>query len=258
MLLCDQPSIEKWSPDFTTSGLSSPVWTRVKYEQTVLCNSLEWTEWGANPVQVEICDACGTVGCASGGYVHVSALGDLVLWTIPNHVAPDDAEVTRLFPATALEKFGSVAFSVGLWELLRIAANEVPAFGALTHANGRALRNAWAVGPTRPKAVDRLLPMLRSSLIAADTLDVADAIQWIEHWLRWFDERAGTEVEGVLTSPESTGATIEKLYFDGPGTDDWVALAKVHNDFVPAFGPNHIFIPGSQSEFHLTRGAFIT
>jgi hypothetical protein len=42
----------------------------------------------------------------------------------------------------------------------------------------------------------------------------------------------------------NTGARIEKLYFDGPSTDDWPALAQYRDSFVPALGPNHIFLPG--------------
>jgi hypothetical protein len=244
MVLCDQPIVEKWFPDFSTSGLPDPAWTRVKYGRVVLCNSLEWTEWSGNPVQVELCDACGTVGCGSGGYVHVSAFGDVILWTVPDDSTAPDAMKGRVFPATAIEKFGSVAFPIGVWESFHLAAVEVPGAGSLARADGRALRDAWAVGETRPKAVERLLPMLRTCLLAADTLDVADAIRWVEHWLRWFDERAGSAVEGLLASPASTGAKIEKLYFDGPGTADWVALARMRDSFVPALGPNHVFVPG--------------
>ena len=68
------------------------------------------------------------------------------------------------------------------------------------------------------------------------------AIRWVEHWLRWFDERAGTAVEGVLKSQVSAAATIEKLYFDCPGTADWAALAKIGDSFVPTLDPNHILV----------------
>jgi len=173
MFICDQPILEKWSPEFSMSGQSNPVWTRVSDGQTVLCNSLEWAQWNINPVQVEICDACGTVGCDSGGYVHVSAFGDIVLWTIPGDVPEIDPDLAG-FPATAID--GSVAFPVNIWESLRAAVSDVPPFARLARANGRALRDAWAVGQTRPKSVERLVPMLRASVIAADTLDVADAI----------------------------------------------------------------------------------
>ncbi|WP_321475718.1 hypothetical protein [uncultured Paludibaculum sp.] len=163
---------------------------------------------------------------------------------MPNWVTETDVGEGHLFPATVIEKFGSVAFPVGVWDSLRVAAAEVPTFGSLARAGGHALRDAWAIGQSRPKAVDRLVPLLRECLVAADTLDVGDAIQWIEHWLRWFDERAANDVEGTLASPETTGSRIETLYFDGPGTADWTALAEVNGSFVPAFSPNHIFIPG--------------
>ena len=243
MVICDQPIVEKWSPDFSSSGVPDPAWTRVKYGQTVLCNSLEWTQWNTNPVQVELCDACGTVGCASGGYVDISALGNLVLWTMPSHVTATDFAEGRLCPATAIERFGSVAFPNGAWESLHVAAVEVPRFESLARADGLALRDAWAGGQHRPRTIEKLLPWLRACLIAADTMDVAEAIRWVEYWLRWFGDREGTPVGGVLADPENTGARMEKFYFDCPGTADWIALAQMHDSFLPALGPNHIFVP---------------
>ena len=85
--------------------------------------------------------------------------------------------------------------------------------------------------------------MLRACLVAADTLEAAEAIRWIEHWLGWFEERAETAIEGVLTTPESAGARIETLYFDGPGTADWVALAQLDGWFVPALDSRLVLIP---------------
>jgi len=155
-------------------------------------------------------------------------------WNYATHAAgrvvhPADMCISRPgFPATAIEKFGSIAFPVNTWESFHAAAAEVPPFPKVAHANGRALRDAWAVGQTRPRSVERLVPMLRACAIAADTLDVADAIHWIEHWLRWFEERGETEIEGVLASDDTTGAALEKLYFDGPGTDDWPAYAEIN------------------------------
>lgn len=213
----------------------------MKHGEVVLCNSLEWTEWKFNPVQVELCDACGTTSCASGGYVHISVIQDFVLWTMPAQ-ARDAEEVC--FPATAIERFGSVAFPAVAWESFRNFAVDVPPISDLTRSDGRVLRDAWAIGQSRPKDVDRLLPLLRSCLLGADTLDVSEAIRWIEHWLCWFEERSQSVISGALQTPEVTGATIEKLYFGGPGTADWPALARIGDLFVPALSPNHIFVPG--------------
>jgi len=83
MVFCSSPSFETWSPDFSSSELTNPTWTRLRLDRTELCNSLEFVDWINNPVQVQICDACGTVGCASGGYIHLSTIGEFVIWTRP-------------------------------------------------------------------------------------------------------------------------------------------------------------------------------
>ena len=74
-------------------------------------------------------------------------------------------------------------------------------------------------------------------------MDVAEAIRWVEHWLRWFGDREGTPVGGVLADPENTGARMEKFYFDCPGTADWRRSHKCTIPSLPALGPNHNFRP---------------
>lgn len=240
MLYCDHPTLEKWSPDFSTSGLSSPVWTRVRCERAEVCNSLEWADWAVNPVQVQICDACGTPGCASGGYVHVSVLNDLVLWTLPQ--CSKVSELDNL-AAAATERFGSVAFPRTVWNAFRLAADQVPDIGHLPPSDGRAICNAWAAGQGRPKTIDDLIPWLQSRLLAADTLEVSEAVERVAFWLRWFQQRVGTAIVANVERAADVGATIEKLYFDGPGEDDWAALARFRESYVPTLGPNHVLLP---------------
>lgn len=123
MLYCQEAAVESWSPDFSDSGGITPVWTRVRYGRIVLCNSLEWADWQTNPVQVEICDQCGTSACASGGYVHVAVLNDVVLWTMPSGGPSGEGGV---FPATAIERYGSIAFAPELWRSFQESASSVP------------------------------------------------------------------------------------------------------------------------------------
>jgi len=241
MLVCDKWTIETWQPDFSSSGLASPTWTRVRSNGVELCNSLEWIEWRDNPVQVQTCDACGTTGCASGGYVHLSVIQDLVLWTTPQ-IKVNEVGSPGYFSATAPARFGALEFPRDTWESFRTAANQIPEIGTFEHANRRAIIDAWVQGPGRPKALDRLLPMLRARLLAVDTLEIADALHWIEYWLRWFEEDTDNPVKGTLVSqvPEMP---IETLYFDGPRDEDWPALAKHRDIYVPVLDPDHIFIP---------------
>jgi hypothetical protein len=192
-----------------------------------------------NPVQVQICDACGTPGCVSGGYVHVSALNDLVLWTLPQ---PGEIDKHDNFAATATERFGSIAFPDTVWDSFRSAAREVPDIARLPRGNGIALRDAWTAGRGRPNTPTDLLPWLRTRLLAADTLEAALAIEQVERWLDWFQQRAGILVEATVERASDAGASIEKFYFDGPGVDDWPALARCRNSYVPALGPNHLLL----------------
>ncbi len=241
MFLCRQPSTERWSPDFSASGEKNPEWTRANCGEVELCNSLEWAEWSANPVQVQLCDACGTVGCASGGYAHVSTLSNLVLWTAPQTVAESDFD--RIFPANPIERFGAVVFLPDVWMQLRSVAANVPDAHQISPSNGCAIRDAWISGPHRPKGEDRLRDWLHRRLLAADSLDCVEAITWVEHWLSWFDSKTSIAIEGYIATTEDSGALIEKLYFDGPGSEDWPALARLDDRIVPALSPTHVFVP---------------
>jgi len=244
MLFCTDPEIERWSPDFSSSGSSNPTWTRIRSSGVELCNSIEWTEWLGNPVQVQICDCCGTVGCASGGYIHLSSIENCVLWTMPQNVASDDLASGRYCPAAALARVGSVAFRNETWSSLRNVAAEVPEPSNIARANGRALADAWVIGPGRPNCIDELVPMLRQRLLAADTLTIGAAIGWIEHWVDWFNQRTDCAIDGVFRGPDAIGARIETFDFDGPAAEDWPALAQTGNAYVPAFNRSHVFHPG--------------
>jgi hypothetical protein len=79
--------------------------------------------------------------------------------------------------------------------------------------------------------------------LAADTLEAAIAIERVEYWLDWFLQRAGIAIGALVQRADDTGAIIEKFYFDGPCADDWAALARYRDSYVPTLGPNHVVVP---------------
>lgn len=241
MLFCDHPTLDVWTPDFSTSGLANPTWTRAKFGEVELCNSLEWADWGPNPIQVQICDACGTPGCASGGYVHISILKDVVLWTMPQRETSEPLE-GKLFPASCVARFGAIAFPKSVWTSFHESAIEVPEPEALPRSDGQSVCDAWINGPAR-RSNDDVGDWLRAQLLAADTLDVPAAIQSIEQWIGWFRDRARVGIDGSILQVESAGAVIEKFYFDGPGAEDWPALAHYNGALVPALSDAYMFVP---------------
>ena len=144
----------RWSPDFSTSGLKNPVWTRATAGDVELRNSLEWTGWSTNPVQTHLCDACGTVGGASGGYAPVSTLNGFVFWTVPQMLA--ELDLDQFWPATAIERFGAVVFlpSLGCNSRARSSKFRIPS--AFLPRMVAPSRDAWIMGPHRPKGEDKV------------------------------------------------------------------------------------------------------
>jgi len=84
--------------------------------------------------------------------------------------------------------------------------------------------------------------MLRNRLLAADTIEIVEALRWVEYWLRWFDERADQDVDGTL-SLLGASEHIETLYLDGPRSEDWRALTKRGDVYLPVLGSSHVFEP---------------
>jgi hypothetical protein len=126
VLVCHDPELIAWRPDFSSSGQSDPDWTLVRCRGERLTNALNWVDWSENPVQVELCEECGVDGCAAGGYVHVSRLDDMVLWTAP-HVDPDDEFASHQYaPSRLIVRHETIAIPVTTWDEWR-ARFDLPA-----------------------------------------------------------------------------------------------------------------------------------
>ena len=108
MIIFDDIRLEKWRPDFSSSGQRSPDWTKLVYRDWIICNSIEHTDWSGNPVQVILCDQCGHEGCGHGNYVHVSRLGEHIIWARPQIEIADDYDANMYGMPHYLKDFGSI------------------------------------------------------------------------------------------------------------------------------------------------------
>jgi hypothetical protein len=240
MIICTQPKFDTWMPALAAAGVPALPWTRLLYERVELCNALEWAKWLGNPVQVQLCDACGTIGCGSGGYIHLTKVSDTVLWT-----RPQIDSATEQFPATALERLGAVGFSAVTWNAIIERSANVPELSLLEIANGHALQDAWSSAVRRFKADPSLAATLRRELLAADTLEADAAIEKIEQWSAWFAERNNVAVDGRVVRIAESNARVEKVYFDGPASGDWEALAEWDGSYYPLLDPSQFFVPNT-------------
>lgn len=239
MIICSETSMEKWSPNFSSSGQVSPVWTRLRFQNTELCNTLEWVDWLENPVQVQICDACGTINCASGGYIHISRLLELVLWTTPQIDVADEWARCRYSPIFPLESLGAIGFPMQTWLDLRTSFPDLPDPSKLPKANCRAVVDAWALGPGRPTNLDDLPQFLKTRLIACDTLDNDTAISSIDNWLDRLLSIRDRAIDQHVMPVTQVDGQIETMYFDGPSSKDWAAFVRVGEKYLPLLGAEY-------------------
>lgn len=243
MIDCGNYQLEKWQPDFSSSGQSSPEWIRVKCSDVKICNSLEWLDWEDNPVQVEICDACGTPGCQSGGYVHVSRLGEHILWTKPYIDESDEWARTQYEAAFALRKAGSVVIPDSVLSQWQRETNKNRSLNWYPRTTRADLAAAWFMEKypyLKMTSIKDVIPYLRKELLGADTLDVTTAIDRTEALVEWFVQKPEQELRGELMAPWPE-LTVETLYFDGPAEKDWPAFAIDEAELFPAFGKNWVY-----------------
>lgn len=245
MIDCDNAVLQQWHPDFSSSQQENPSWTRVTCREVVLCNTLEWVQWLENPVQVVLCEACGYDGCASGGYAHISRLGDHILWTRPQINESDDWERVQYQPAWPLRRFGAVIIAVPTWAQWRVQVSDLPSAEQMFAATGRELIDAWLLGARgehRVASANELVPLLRGRVLASDSLDADAAVDRVADMLAELSSLGAGRVSGRIARAAEVGARPEVLYFDGPGEEDWPALALIGSRIVPAFSREWVFI----------------
>jgi hypothetical protein len=231
MLVCAAPEFVSWRPDFSSSGQASPHWTRLICEGEQLTNAINAVDWlDSDPaVQVELCEECGFAGCATGGYVHVSRLGEFVLWTEP-HVNVHDAFESHQYRASdPIRRHGGLAIAVEEWVAWRQEFAGLPAANEFPQTVRRDLQGAWlGEAPIFGQfdSPDHLVALARERAVASDPSSLDDALPWLDALATWFTEAPEAVVDGSLGSASTEGVAVETIYFDVPDTFDRPVLRE--------------------------------
>jgi hypothetical protein len=99
-----------------------------------LVNMVGAANWDEDPVQVVVCDCCGCVQCASGGWVSLRRLGDWVMMTAPTkgYVSVPDQFTRDQFAAPKfLRTRGAPLVPVALWDGLEMEGASLPSSVAI-------------------------------------------------------------------------------------------------------------------------------
>ncbi|MCP4900675.1 MAG: hypothetical protein GY906_27240 [bacterium] len=245
MLIVDGFEVRRWSPDFSSSGQDSPVWHAVSFSGYELTNAVLDVDWDQNPTQLILCECCGVTGCNSGGWAHLSRIGQNVLLTEPNIDETNEVELGQSGPSDAIINFGSLLVASRTWDDLRSQFLSIPAWAQIPATTRSDLARAWlmsAIGRRRMPSLGDAKRMLDDSLLATDELSRKEALECLSRIVSWFEDSPDDEVKGYIESA-SEKTRIERLYFDGPPEEDWPALAIVDGAPVPAFSNSVYFFP---------------
>jgi hypothetical protein len=97
--------------DFSSAGLANHRTTSVLADGTEIINALDLVEATEDPIQVIICDACGTPGCGGGNRIVVRRFADgIVLLPAFDAMAAGSWELTEYGPPYFVAKHGSAFF----------------------------------------------------------------------------------------------------------------------------------------------------
>jgi hypothetical protein len=241
MIVCPTLAMAAWTPDFSSSGQASPVWTRVSFDRMQLINGLEAVEWDDRDrnVQVEICEQCGYTHCERGGYVRMTRLGDAVLWSPPRlELETDwitDVDRRRYSASRAVDQHGAVVITADAWDGLRDRCAELPALSSLEPTIRADLEAAWLVPARRGRPFDPTdEASLRNEVIASHRPDVDAAVAHVAWLARWFRAAADATIDTGLVPVDPGDPALVTLYLDAPERA-WPALYLGQGRRSPAF-----------------------
>lgn len=241
MWLIRELELRSTTYDFSSSEQGAFADTAVWADGIRLINMPGRVDWDEDPVQVEICEYCGTLRCQSGGFVSVRRLGSLVV-LVPSlrcYGSSDPFERTEYGAPYFVRKRGAAAIEVGEWERVR-------SIGAALPEPGRIATLSWpeAFLAAQFEAANRLLGEPGASRGTPLSADVVATDPWVApELLDQLGNRAyWTRVPGMPVLAEG-GFERVSLITDAPfaSTDIFVRQGGAFGLY---FAPGLALLPG--------------
>lgn len=227
---------------FASSGQGVHRDRALRADGKTLVNMLELVEWGEDPVQVEICDACGIVGCSTGGYVAPRRLGSYVALAPSTRAyfdAADDFERTNFRELMLIRKRGLPLIPATEWQRLYDGGAPLPSVSGLRIMTWReAALAAQFEAPLRllgdpGSRVTRLSERVAATdpwIDPADLDRLGDPLAW------------GIPVDAGVSVRESKDATLYAMIVSDP-MREVVLFGSVDGSFGLYFEPGLLVLP---------------
>jgi hypothetical protein len=207
--------------DFSSSGQGRRTATEVSAASIRLFNAIELVDGTPKATQIEVCECCGVLHCAPGGWVAFRRIGERVIW-VPAWNAMENGEYS---PPSFLQNRDVPIFSPAAWDRLRALDRGLPGARDLPQINSREVVRLcqW----TAPGGVLGTFPDVprtrRDLLVAVTNGDLGAEAVCVDHCLRdhYDDERAMELV------PQHVSVDPIEFWLDLPGFPSWTGLGHI-------------------------------
>jgi hypothetical protein len=224
MIFCDNPIVEKWVAP-PQEDLPRPTWTRLRAGGLELSNSIEYANWGADPVEPIVCESCWDATCSRAGLARIVLLAGQVLWLKPSLQDIDEFWRGTLNEGNFIQE--AVVFSLATWESLRQQFARLPTPQSMPRPTRNDIAGLWLnemPRAIRVRALDQLDSLLRSAL-ASGPMDLDPARETVRSICRWINSAPSEHVVGRVVRTDAVHGQLNTFYFDIPPAEDWSAFA---------------------------------
>jgi hypothetical protein len=236
------PEIRQVRLDFGRSGGAAVRASQLLSDATLLINAVELVDWESAATQFLICEACGMVGCQSGGWVSLRSAGALIIVLPAFDLFMDDhKKYGEYAPPYYIKQKGVPYIDVAKYESLRAKHSGFPpvsrlralsmreavlalqldvpahAFGTPPEAFG--YRGEWVIG-TAEGAIDEQVERL-SALARAH-----------------FDDKTA-----VCVRPVSENENPISFFFDFAEFTEWKPLARSGQEYHLMLNSKFVVVP---------------
>lgn len=244
MWCVENPTIQKTSLDFTSSGQGRCDVSQLTSGGVVLMNALELMEWNKERTQVLVCGSCGIVGCKSGDWVNLRKAGELILM-IPafDEIEADAWSSSEYRPPKYFGKKETPYFDGNDYRSLVRTGLGLPELETITNLKmSEAMRLAQLEMPFRmfgePPVIE-LTREKRNLVVAASEGEHQQHLETIEQILRsHYNGQAQVHLRKIEPNEE-----VILLFLDAAEFIDWKALSKSEAGYHLILDEDWVIVP---------------
>lgn len=217
--------------DFTSSGQGKPTYTALKIDGQDFINIIEGLEGEIDDNQIFqtiLCDYCGCYQCASGSWIALRQLKDLIFF-IPSFedlAAEVDAGIYE--PPYIFNQKGAYWLTITDFGIFKKLVPEIDKLQNIKFMNSFELLSLykWDIPHKIFGDFPNFKHLRKDHILAVSELDNDTLVDIIELKLKELENATEFEIETTIYMDR-----IVSVYFNDHSTTEWRALYKTENDY---------------------------